>query len=383
MEKTWEKKLSDIKGIFQELAKALAEYDQKRTVKLCEETDRRGWLRYGFTWSHVTDANVGCIMHELTGYLDNIIKEIQTEKVNSMKNVENLEQEWKQERELAAEIEKLIEDKELKKLLDKVCKERECNKQFKNMLTDWGEKKLPNDEQIAARIKEIEQYADQHKEEWKDYRIGNIHGSGNKKVDVVFPEKMDRMNRTQYIRERLVRDFNEELQRYVIELNKESRDFIDDQRRKLKREILEHMYCSNKFTQPQKELLRRYITSCENVSLSYCAIKTGDQIEEKEFRWMKKELGISLDVKEKKSICKEYEKKLKDEFKDKKKAILKENDKIFDDLEDKILKNLKVDTLRNQTQKRLNENKERKNRFTCLEKKFVDGKNKMEVMASL
>ncbi len=105
--------------------------------------------------------------------------------------------------------------------------------------------------------------------------------------------------------------------------------------------------------------------------------------EEKEFRWMKKELGISLDVKEKKSICKEYEKKLKDEFKDKKKAILKENDKIFDDLEDKILKNLKVDTLRNQTQKRLNENKERKNRFTCLEKKFVDGKNKMEVMASL
>lgn len=383
-EKISEKTLADLEKIFLELARALVQYDQKGVIELGKENDRRGWLQQGFAWRHVTDESVRDAMRELArGYLDTIIKEIRSEKENSVRMIEKLEQEWKQERERAAEIEKIVADKKLKELVSKVCKneKRAFGKQFEDMLDQFGKQKLPDEEGIADRIKGAEQYAFNHREEWEKNIKGILKiNSRNKKENNTSQQLIEGIARTEYVKKRLIKVLNGELEQYTAELNEKTKAFADKQAEELKRKILEEVYNSGNFTESQKEVIRQYIMGYRNVSLSYCVLKAGEIMEEKEFRWMKKNENSFLDEKDKKAICREYKKKLKDEFEDKNKAILKDNDKIFNKWDDEILKGLKADAEDGQMQKKLNEYSERRDRFIRLEEKFVAGRNKIKDM---
>lgn len=363
----------NIKKIYHDLMKALSKYDDEGIIKLCDEDDGRKWLRSGFNWENVTsELDLYSLCGLTDGYLDKLMNEIETEKVKRVNVVDELKKELDKEKKIASEIERMMADKKLVEIVNKMCKEKrqKFSKQFEDMLNSCKEKIL-DENRIADRIKTAVEYADEHQNEWTQFSH----------EDDYIASLLNAPNRTKFIKKMLVEYLNKDIEEYVAEMNAKAAPFWDEKIEELKKEIFEKVCEQSQVTEHQKEIIEPYVTCCRKVDISYGALIIDNKMKEEEFQWIKQK-GI-----DEKAVCKEYKAKLKTNLENKNKAVLKENDKVSNKQDDMLMEMLKdiksnMQAVKEQLQIGLKECNGKKDKFIRLQVKFAEGKNKVEELIS-
>lgn len=369
-----------IKSIYRNLKISL-ENDGKGIIELCDRNDEKGWLRFGFNREDIAseEALYGLCMGAGI-YLEKVMAEVKDEADRSTEEVSRLERSLEQvraqrtEESMATEAE--IDIDQLSKIMKKICKKhtKEAGKEFEDLLKDSVEKKYLDENRITRLVRSAEDHVGIPQVEWQ---------KPTTEAELIM-QRFAEERRKKHILKILVDCLNKDMRQCVHEINSVGTNFGDKSIEKLKEEFLDEIYASKKFTDGQKDAVRRWVFSGERVDVSYSILKLEDQIGEDQFKWTKKTF-------EEKDVCKAYEKRLGKELKDKRDDVLNGNSKIFEKWGDAFLEMWKKQNSNTQSdsqqkveqiRKKIKEYQEKRRKLASLQNIFQESRKKIDALIS-